>query len=259
MSAPRVLTIAGSDPAGGAGIQADLATFAALRVQGCAAITALTAQTPRGVRAVHPVAADVVREQLEAAFDDAWGDMRAVKTGMLATGEIVRTVARFAHARGAAVLVVDPVLRASDGAELLERTASEALMRELLPLATVVTPNATEAGALLGRAAPRDVSDMRDAAGAIVARGPRWALVKGGHVDAGKDCIDVLTNGTETHEFRVPRVRGVDPHGTGCRLSAAIAAFLAHGAEMPDACRRAQGFVAEWMRGGASRVAVEAG
>jgi len=243
---PHVLSIAGSDPSGGAGIQADLRTFALYGVHGCAAITALTVQNARAVREVLPMQADFVARQVEAVFDDA--EIRAVKTGMLGTGGIARAVARVLAAAVARNVVVDPVLRATVGATLVDDDGINAIRDLLLPLAAVVTPNAVEAGALLGARPPETVTEMRLAASAIQRLGPQWVLVTGGHVEAGDDCVDVLASADGVRELRVARVHGAVMHGTGCTLSSAIAALLALGHEVPDACARAQRFVSAAIR-----------
>jgi hydroxymethylpyrimidine kinase/phosphomethylpyrimidine kinase len=243
-----VLSVAGSDPGGGAGIQADLRTFALHGVHGCAAITALTVQDARAVREVLCLRPEFVARQVEAVFDGA--EIHAAKTGMLGTGLIAHAVARVLEAAPVRNLVVDPVLRATTGAELLDHDGLAAVRDELLPLATIATPNAAEAGALLGWPAPATVDEMRAAAVALRRMGPRWVLVTGGHVDAGDQCVDVLAGDDGVRELRVPRVAAVAAamHGTGCTLSAAIAALLALGHAVPDACARAQRFVSAAIR-----------
>ena len=239
---PNVLAIAGSDPSGGAGIQADLKTFAALRVYGCAAITALTAQNTVEVSAVFPVPAAFLRAQLDAVFGDVAID--AVKIGMLGSADAVRVVADAVRRYGPSFVVLDPVLRASTGARLLDPSALQALRDELLPIVTLVTPNADEAGALLGAAAPRTTSEARSASEQLVRLGVRAALVTGGHLQGGHESVDVLHDGSEGRELRVARVSGSATHGSGCTLSSAIAALLARGHSLPDACADAQRFVA---------------
>jgi hydroxymethylpyrimidine kinase/phosphomethylpyrimidine kinase/thiamine-phosphate diphosphorylase len=243
---PRVLTIAGSDPSGGAGIQADLRTFAKAGVQGSAVITALTVQTEREVSATSLVAADLVANQIDAAF--AADDVLAVKTGMLGDASIVRAVVAALMRQGARNVVVDPVLMSSSGTRLLDAAGFEILKRELLPNATVVTPNVAEAAALLGVAEPRTLDDVRDAARRIVDLGARWVVITGGHFGSGMDVTDVLTNGVDTHEIRAPRVPNATMHGSGCRYSAALAAALARGADVPAAAFEAQRFVAAEIR-----------
>ena len=246
---PNVLSIAGSDPSGGAGIQADLKTFAALGVYGCAVLTALTAQNTVEVSAVLPVPADFLRRQLEAVFTDVRVD--AVKIGMLGAADAVRAVAAILRVYRPAFVVLDPVLRATTGAPLLDTDALVALRDELLPLVTVVTPNADEAGALLGIAAPRSVAEARAAASLLVARGVGAALVTGGHLADAEASVDVLHDGRVVRELRVPRVPSAGIHGTGCTLSSAVAALLAQGRELPQACAEAQQFVAASITRGA--------
>ena len=247
----NVLSIAGSDPSGGAGIQSDLKTFAALQVYGCAVITALTAQNTVEIPAVFPVPADFVRQQIDVLFADV--TVHAVKIGMLGTAAVIREVADALRTHRPGVIVLDPVLGASTGAPLLEADALTALLEELLPLATVITPNAQEAGMLLGRAAPLSIADARDAARALTVLGARAALVSGGHLEGHSACVDVLDDGTATHEFSVPRITcPASTHGTGCTLSSAIAALMARGADLAQACAAGQVFVAESIRHGAA-------
>ncbi len=250
MSAPAALTIAGSDSGGGAGIQADLKTFAAFGVHGTSAITAITAQNTWGVISVEPVSTDMVTAQLAALAADIRID--AAKTGMLATAAIVDAVAdalvrhRFPH------VVVDPVLRATSGRSLLDGAGVPALISRLLPLATVVTPNIAEAEALSGRAIQtRD--ERRDAAKAISALGARAVIITGGHLDT-PDITDLLYDGRTFTEFRTPRVAGRGTHGTGCTFSAALTALLALGRPLLQAVPEAQAYV-----GGAIRAGLEIG
>ena len=248
---PNALSIAGSDPSGGAGIQADLRTFAALQVYGCAVITALTAQNTVEIPAVFPVPADFVRRQIDVLFADVM--VHAVKIGMLGTTAVIREVADALRTYRPGVIVLDPVLRASTGAALLDPDALTALLEELLPLATVVTPNAQEVGMLLGAAPPCSIAEARDAARALSRIGARAVLVTGGHVGDSASCVDVLDDGETTREFSVSRITGaVSTHGTGCTLSSAIAALMARGAELAHACAEGQVFVAESIRQGAA-------
>ena len=220
-----VLAIAGSDPSGGAGIQADLKTYAALGVYGMAAITALTAQNTVGVTGVHAVPPEFVALQIDAVVSDIPPD--AVKTGMLASAEIVRMVAEKAREHGLRNLVVDPVMVAKSGDSLLAEDAVRAVRDELVPLATVVTPNLPEAAALLGR--PVDSLEvMREAARAIHALGAANVVIKGGHLE-GETLTDILFDGERLHEFSGPRVQTRNTHGTGCTFSSAIAVYLALG------------------------------
>ncbi len=218
------LSIAGSDPSGGAGVQADIKTFSALGAYGTAVITALTAQSTAGVRGVRPVPASFVREQLEVLLDDV--EVHAVKTGMLASAEVVAEVAQVLGQRPTGVLVCDPVMVATSGDRLLDDDAVDVVRTALLPLADVLTPNVPEAAVLLGR--PRATTDRElvDQAQALRAMGPRAVLVKGGHLQ-GPTSVDVLATATGTALVRRPRVDTRGTHGTGCALSSAIAALAA--------------------------------
>jgi len=232
----RALTIAGSDSGGGAGIQADLKTFTVFGAYGMSAITALTAQNTCGVAGIHPVPPSFVKAQIDAVVSDIGVD--AAKTGMLANAELVRVVAEAVRAWRIEPLVVDPVMIAQSGAALAEDEVADAVLRELLPLATLVTPNLHEAAILADREVP-DLLAMRDAAVAINQLGGAAVLVKGGHL-AG-DAVDVLFDGDQFHELRVRRIpsSGAD-HGTGCTLASAIAAGLALGLALPDAVSAAK-------------------
>jgi hydroxymethylpyrimidine kinase/phosphomethylpyrimidine kinase/thiamine-phosphate diphosphorylase len=243
---PFVLTIAGSDPSGGAGIQADLRAFAKAGVQGSAVITALTEQTAAGVRATNLVAADIVGRQVDAAFAD--GKVQALKTGMLGDASIVRAVVTALMRHGARNVVVDPVAISSSGTRLLDEDGFEILKRELVPNATVITPNVAEAAALLGVAEPRTLDDVRDSARKLCELGARWVVITGGHLGGGNEVTDVLTNGVDTHEIRTPRVPNASIHGSGCRYSAALTAALARGADVPAAAFEAQRSVAAEIR-----------
>jgi hydroxymethylpyrimidine/phosphomethylpyrimidine kinase len=239
---PNVLTIAGSDPSGGAGIQADLRTFAALGVYGCSALTALTSQNTLEVTAIHLVPPPFLRQQLDAVFTDVRID--AVKIGMTGSAETIEVIADALRVYRPPFVVLDPVLRASTGAALLDSAALRVLLSELLPLVTVVTPNTYEVGMLLGIDAPDSVSAARAAARALTGRRARAVLVTGGHLADPTVSVDVLDDGSDVQESSVSRVPGTGTHGTGCTLTSAIAAFLALGSELPRACRDAQGFVA---------------
>lgn len=236
---PRALTIAGSDSGGGAGIQADLKTFLARGVHGMSAVTALTAQNSLEVSGIHEVPPSFVREQVDAVARDIGVD--AAKTGMLASAEIVEAVAASVEAHGIANLVCDPVFVSKHGASLLHETAIRALRERLVPLATVITPNVPEAEGLLGRELATDEPD-EDAARELVALGARWALLKGGHATS-EEAVDILTDGRRTHRFSSARIPTRHTHGTGCVLSAAIAAELAKGREVPEATETAKRFV----------------
>jgi hydroxymethylpyrimidine/phosphomethylpyrimidine kinase len=233
------LTIAGSDSGGGAGIQADLKTFAAHGVYGTSAITAITAQNTHGVTAWQSVSVDLVVEQIEAVASDIGAD--AVKTGMLANDAIVSAVAEAVVRLGLRNLVVDPVMIAKGGDRLLEETAIEALRSALIPLAYVVTPNVPEAEVLAGISI-RSLDDMRDAARRILALGPRVVLVKGGHLE-GPESIDVMGTEARIVEFRSPRQDTRHTHGTGCTLASAIAANLALDKHTDEAIRDAKVYV----------------
>lgn len=235
-----VLAIAGSDPSGGAGIQADLKTYAALGVYGMASITALTAQNTVGVTGVYQVPPEFVGLQIDTVVEDIRPD--AVKMGMLASAEIARVVAARAREHGLRNLVVDPVMVAKSGDALLAEDAVRAVRDELLPLATVLTPNLPEAAALLGR--PVDsIAAMREAARGLHALGAASVLVKGGHLE-GETVTDVLFDGGRLHEFAGPRMPTRNTHGTGCTLSSAIAAQLALGEGVVEAVRRAREYLA---------------
>jgi hydroxymethylpyrimidine/phosphomethylpyrimidine kinase len=236
---PCALTVAGSDSGGGAGIQADLKTFAALRVHGCTALTCVTAQNPRGVRGIQPCTPAIVRQQIEAVF----AELRptAVKTGMLFSAEIISAVAEaLKHQR--VPMVVDPVMMATSGAQLLKPAAVKVLQSRLFPLATLLTPNLDETALLLGRRL-RSVDDLRAAARELHARFGTAALVKGGHLRSQPDAVDVFFDGRTESLLRAPFVRGVSTHGTGCTYSAAIAAELARGRPLPAAVRNAKRFI----------------
>jgi hydroxymethylpyrimidine/phosphomethylpyrimidine kinase len=236
------LTIAGSDSSGGAGIQADLKTFTAFGVYGAAVITALTAQNTRGVAAVEPVAASFVFKQIEAVLSDL--AVGAVKTGMLANADIVEAVARILRAAPARPLVVDPVMVATSGDVLLAPEAVDAVKRELIPLATLITPNLAEAAWLLGAKMAASEAEAVTQAEALMALGCKAVLVKGGH-GGGDTAVDILCDGAGIERFARPRVDTPHTHGTGCTLSAAIAALMAQGVELREAVGRAKTFVWE--------------
>ncbi len=235
------LSIAGLDPAGGAGLLADLKTMAAQGVHGVGVLTATTAQNTVGVKSFHPLPPEVVLAQLDALYEDM--AIAAAKTGMLATGDIVEALSDWLAANWRAPLVVDPVLVASSGHLLLEPDAIARLKAKLLPLATVVTPNLPEATELVGFPV-ETVEAMAEAARALHVLGPRWVLVKGGHL-AG-DATDVLFDGRELHTFPGSRIE-METHGTGCTLSAALAALLGRGLPVVEAVTRAKAYVRETM------------
>lgn len=236
---PVALTIAGSDSGGGAGIQADLKTFAALGVFGTSAITAVTAQNTLGVTAVETLSPAIVRAQIDAVLGDLGAD--AVKTGMLATRELVETVAAALRSHRPRPLVVDPVMVAKSGHRLLDDDAVAAVIAELLPLADVVTPNAEEAAVLTGRPV-RTEDEARGAADRILAMGPRAVVLKGGHL-ATDDVVDLLVTAEGAVALRGPRHPGRHTHGTGCTFAAAMAAVLARGGGREQAFREARAYV----------------
>lgn len=233
-----VLTIAGSDSGGGAGIQADLKTFAALGLFGTSVITAITAQNTVGVTAIHEVPVPVIAAQLDAVITDL--RPAAVKIGMLASAAIVELVADKLAASGLEQVVVDPVMVAKSGDHLLQPHAVGALITRLLPLAAVLTPNLPEAAVLLGRPV-RTLAEQEDAARAIAALGPRAVVVKGGH--AAGDPVDVLFAEGQLHHFRAPRIATTSTHGTGCTFSSAIAGCLALGQPLPEAVASAKRYL----------------
>jgi len=235
-----VLTIAGSDSGGGAGIQADLKTFSALGVFGTTAITCVTVQNPDDVSAVASVPETIVALQIRKVCDAF--PVAAAKTGMLYSADIIKSVARAVKRNRIGRLVVDPVMIATSGAPLMRNDALGALCRNLLPLASVVTPNIPEAEVLAGMSI-RGVLDMEIAAGRIGRRWKTAVVVKGGHLK-GKTLVNVLFDDGVIHTFRLPRVRASSTHGTGCVFSASVAAYLAHGRDLPDAVGRAGKFVA---------------
>jgi hydroxymethylpyrimidine/phosphomethylpyrimidine kinase len=244
------LTIAGSDSGGGAGIQADLKTFAAHRVHGLSAIAALTAQHTRGVTAVHVPPIEFLRAQIDACFDDF--DIRAIKFGMLATRDVIFAAADTVVAQRSPNVVLDPVMIATSGAKLLADDALDALRERLLPLSDIVTPNLPEAEFLLGHAIA-DVAAMRDACVELLALGASAVLLKGGHLSSGDEVVDLFAmrddDGLTLREIRHPRL-AVNAHGTGCTLAAAIAANLALGYSQVDACVRASDYIHRALLGG---------
>ena len=241
---PVVLTIAGSDSGSGAGIQADLKTFAAHGVHGTSAITAVTAQNTLGVTAVQEVDLDVIAAQIDAVVEDM--HPVAVKTGMLSSPEIVRLVAAKANEYGWQTLVVDPVMGASSGARLLRDEAVETYRTELLPLAAVTTPNLLEATELTGIEIASS-GDVREAAKAISVLGVKYVVVKGGHMEVAGESRDLLYDGSDFVEFGLPWIDTTSTHGTGCTFDSAITAQLALGGDIESAFRSAKKFVWEAM------------
>jgi hydroxymethylpyrimidine/phosphomethylpyrimidine kinase len=238
-----VLTIAGSDSGGGAGIQADLRTFAAHGVHGTSAITAVTAQNSVAVLDWVAIAPRMVVAQIDAVASDM--PIAAVKTGMLATADIVAAVSEAIERLRLPLVVVDPVMVAKSGDRLLDADAETAYRRRLLPLATVVTPNLPEAEALIGRTV-RTLAEMRDAARALHAMGPRSVVVKGGHLEG--EPVDVFFDGSRLEDLPAPRIATANTHGTGCTYSAAIAARLALGDPLLEAVRGAKSYLTEAIR-----------
>ncbi|WP_328634675.1 bifunctional hydroxymethylpyrimidine kinase/phosphomethylpyrimidine kinase [Streptomyces sp. NBC_00356] len=237
---PRVLTIAGSDSGGGAGIQADLKTMLALGAHGMSVLTAVTAQNSLGVQGAWSLPLDAVRTQYRSVVDDI--GVQALKTGMLADPDMVVTVAELLSEAPAPV-VVDPVSVSKHGDRLLADDAIDAVRDRLLPVATVVTPNLDEVAELTGVAVEADTAerDMRRAAERLLAYGPRWVLIKGGHLPG--EAVDLLTDGTDEHWLRSPRHNNAHTHGTGCTLASAVAVGLAQGHEVPEAVSRAKEYV----------------
>ncbi len=235
------LSIAGSDNSGGAGIQADLKTFTAFGVYGMSAITAVTSQNTCGVTGFETVSLPLIEAQVRTVVDDI--GVRAAKTGMLATTAIVELVAGLVKELRIPNLVVDPVMIAKSGDPLLAREAQEAVRATLLPVAMVVTPNTPEAEALTGLAI-RTRDHMRAAARALHAMGPRWVVVKGGHIEDEREAVDVVFDGDTFTELRSPRFATPNTHGTGCTFSAAIAAGLAKGRAPLEAIGQAKRYIA---------------
>jgi len=234
------VTIAGSDSGGGAGIQADLKTFAALGVYGASVITALTAQNTQGVSAIYDVPADFIAAQIDAVFSDL--DIGAVKIGMLSQGAAIEAVAKGLARHRAKNIVLDPVMVASSGDSLLARGAVDALRTLLIPRALVVTPNLPEAAALTGASPARNEAEMEIQAREILALGARHVLIKGGHGE-GEESVDLLVGQGEVVRLSAKRIATKNTHGTGCTLSSAIAAGLAKGRDVVTACQEAKSYV----------------
>lgn len=236
----RVLSIAGSDSGGGAGIQADIKAITALGAYASTAVTAITVQNTRGVSDIHSVPVNIISAQIRAVLDDIGAD--AIKTGMLATSEIINTVvAALTTHRRRAPLIVDPVMVAKGGASLLADEAIDALRRLLLPQAELVTPNLPEAEALSGRKI-QSVAEMREAARAILELGPKAVLLKGGHL-LGDQVVDVYVGHDSTHEWSTQRIMTNHTHGTGCTLASAVATGFAQGMNAIDSISRARAYV----------------
>ncbi len=238
--APIALTIAGSDSSGGAGIQADLKTFSALGVYGASVITALTAQNTLGVSAIHDVPDDFIAAQMDAVFDDL--EVAAVKIGMLSRPGTIHAVAAGLAPHARCPVVLGPVMVAASGARLLAADAVASLIAELLPRADLVTPNLPEAAALLGTAVAQDEAAMAAQGEALLRRGARAVLVKGGH-GGGTESVDLLVTASGIRRFTAPRLATANTHGTGCTLSSAIAAGLARGLDLPTAVAQAKAYI----------------
>jgi hydroxymethylpyrimidine/phosphomethylpyrimidine kinase len=244
----RVMTIAGSDSGGSAGLQADMRAFAMLGAHGSAALTAVTVQNTLGVKAFHEVPAEVVAAQISAVASDI--GIEAAKTGMLASTAIIRAIVATWSAEGlhgTVPLIVDPVCASNVGEPLLHPSALDAMRHELIPLATLVTPNLDEVRLLVGIEVVDD-DTQRDAARALHALGPQWALVKGGHLRTSRISSDLLFDGSEFHQFAAARVDTRHDHGAGDTLAAAITVALAHGLPVPDAVAFGKQWVTECIR-----------
>jgi hydroxymethylpyrimidine/phosphomethylpyrimidine kinase len=239
---PIALTIAGSDSGGVAGIQADLKTFAALGVHGASAITCVTAQNPNRVHNIESCSPKIVRQQIEAVFEELRPG--AVKTGMLFSAEIVRVVVRFFKKQNRLPLIIDPVMISTSSAMLLKPSAIKILETQLLPLATLVTPNLHETEILTGHKIT-SVENMRAAAREIHAHFGCAVLVKGGHLHGGREAVDIFFDGRMELFLSAPFIKGVRTHGTGCTYSAAITGYLARGLDLPQAVKRAKEFVTQ--------------
>ncbi len=234
------VTVAGSDSSGGAGIQADLKTFAALGVYGASVITALTAQNTQGVSAIHNVPSDFIAAQIDTVFSDL--DVSAVKIGMLSQAATIETVAKGLDRHRAKNIVLDPVMVATSGDRLLAPEAIDALRNMLVPRAVVVTPNLTEAAALTGATAARNEQEMEIQARELLALGARNVLIKGGH-GSGDESVDLLVGEGDVLRLSAKRVHTKNTHGTGCTLSSAVAAGLAKGLDLKTAAREAKTYV----------------
>ncbi len=245
----RVLTIAGSDSGGGAGIQADLKTFAALGCFGMSALTALTAQNTMGVRAIHAVPLDMLEAQIAAVVEDIGVD--AVKIGMLHSAATVHSVAAALDRHGLSRVVFDPVMVATSGATLIDREAITVLVEMMFPRALLITPNLDEASLLVGRALSSE-ADMEAAARQMLAMGARAVLLKGGHLQGDTVSDLLLAAGAEPLWMRAPRIPSANTHGTGCTLSSAIASHLALGASLPEAVQQARAYVRGALEAGAA-------
>lgn len=234
----KVLTIAGSDSCGGAGIQADLKTFSAHKVYGMSIITAVTVQNTQGVFAVHDIPADMIKKQIEVIFDDIHVD--AVKIGMVSKTETIKAIAHTLSKYSVQNLVIDPVMVSKSEFHLLQPEAKEALINYLLPMATLVTPNLPEAEVITGLKIST-LEDMKKSADLIRKIGPKYVLIKGGHLDG--EATDILYDGNEFSYYNSPRINTKNTHGTGCTLSSAIASNLGNGLPMKEAIEKAKLYI----------------
>jgi len=244
-SIANALSIAGSDPSGGAGIQADLKSFSANRVFGMAVITALTAQNTRGVNDIHLPPVNFITSQIDAIFEDVRVD--AIKIGMVANAEIATTVMNALRDRPCRHIVLDPVMVAKGGATLLDSNAVDSVRRDLLPLASVLTPNLPEAGVLLGQPPATSRAEMASQAHALLEYGPQAVLMKGGHFD-GSQSPDLLVDSAGEQWFEAERIDSANTHGTGCSMSSALAACLARGMNLATATAEAKSFITHAIR-----------
>ena len=237
----NVLTIAGSDSSGGAGIQADLKTFSAHGVFGMSVITAVTAQSTRGVFGVQDITPEMIEKQLEVLFEDI--AIHAIKIGMVSKSETIRIISSVLNKHRKLPIVLDPVMVSKSGHHLLEPEAKEALIQHLLPLATVVTPNLPEAEVITGESV-ESLEEMKRAGHIIYGMGPAFVLMKGGHLEE-EASTDLLFNGTEWLEYPHQRIETKNTHGTGCTLSASLAANLAKGISMQDSVKLSKDYITE--------------
>ncbi|SFG99533.1 bifunctional hydroxymethylpyrimidine kinase/phosphomethylpyrimidine kinase [Neptunomonas qingdaonensis] len=238
---PVALTIAGSDSSGGAGIQADLKTFSALQVYGASVITAVTAQNTQGIYAIHSIPAAIISAQLRAVLQDL--DVKSIKIGMLGEASAVDAVADILDEFCSAAVVIDPVMLSKSGKALLHPDALLLMKKRLFPLATVFTPNLPEAAALTGFSEPTCLSEMYQMLGPLHELGVPWVLLKGGHLPAEEQAIDLLSDGERVFEFKADRIVTKNTHGTGCTLSSAVAAGLAKGMDVEQSVREAKKYI----------------
>lgn len=241
ISVPIAVTIAGSDPSGGAGIQADLKTFSALNVYGASIITALTAQNTHGVYSIHTLPADFIHAQIKAVFSDL--DVKAVKIGMLADADVIRSVARGLEQYYQGPIILDPVMVATVGDNLLNTDAEQLLKSALIPKADLITPNLYEAAKLLGQPQATNEFEMKEQVQRLIGLRPKAVLLKGGHLATSHEAIDMSYDGAEIVRFTAPYIETKNTHGTGCTLSSAIAAFVAQGQSWQDAIELAKAYI----------------